>query len=119
MNERDVQLESRKIFVFILLFFCLLGFFLKSIAYPLGVIVGYIVCYINFILTIKLSQIILQEGHQILLIVLMFMLKLFLMAIGFMMAVIWKEYVHLLGVFLGYLTTPITIYWLNIKKERR
>lgn len=118
MNERDVQLESRKIFVFILLLFCLLGLFFKTIAYPLGVIIGYIVCYINFMLTIKFSHTILQEGHQVILIILMFMLKLILMIIGFMLAVIWKEYVHLLGVFLGYLITPITIYWLNIKKRK-
>lgn len=118
MNEKDVQTESKKIFLIMLLFFCLIGLILKNIAYPLGVIIGYVICYINFILTIKFSHTILQEGHHILLIILMFMLKLFLMIVGFMIAVIWKEYVHLLSVFFGYLITPITIHWLNLKTRK-
>lgn len=118
MNEKDVQTESKKIFLIMLLFFCLIGLILKNIAYPLGVIIGYIICYINFILTIKFSHIILQEGHHILLIILMFLSKLILMTLGFLSAILFKDYIHLLSVFFGYLITPITIHWLNLKTRK-
>lgn len=118
MNEKDVQLESKKIFFIMLLFFCILGLILQSLSYPLGVVVGYVICYVNFILTIQTSHMILREGHHILFIILMFMSKLVLMLIGFLMAVIWKDYVHLMSVFFGYLITPITIQWLNFKKRK-
>ncbi len=118
MNEKDVQSESKKIFLVMLLFFCIVGLIFKSLSYPLGIVIGYIICYINFILTIKTSHMILQNGHQVILIILMFMSKLVLMIMGFLMAVIWKDYVHLLSVFFGYLITPITIQWLNLKKRK-
>ena len=118
MNEKDVQRESKKIFLIMLLIFCLLGFILKSLSYPIGVIVGYMICYINFILTIQSSDIILKEGHHILLIILMFLSKLILMTLGFLSAILFKDYIHLLSVFFGYLITPITIQWLNLKTRK-
>lgn len=118
MNEKDVQFESKKIFFIMLLFFCIVGLILQSLSYPLGIVVGYGICYVNFILTIQSSHLILHDGHHILLIVLMFISKLVLMLIGFLIAVIWKDYVHLLSVFFGYLITPITIQWLNFKKRK-
>ena len=118
MNEKDVQKESKKIFFIMLLIFCLLGFILKSFSYPIGVIVGYIICYINFILTIQFSNVILKEGHQIFLIIFMFFSKVILMTLGFLSAILFKDYIHLLSVFFGYLITPITIQWLNFKTRK-
>ncbi len=118
MNEKDVQKESKKIFFIMLLIFCLLGFILKSLSYPIGVIVGYIICYINFILTIQFSNVILKEGHHILLIIFMFFSKVILMTLGFLSAILFKDYIHLLSVFFGYLITPITIQWLNFKTRK-
>lgn len=98
--------------------FCFVGFLFKSLSYPIGVIVGYMICYINFILTIQSSDIILKEGHHILLIILMFLSKLILMTLGFLSAILFKDYIHLLSVFFGYLITPITIQWLNLKTRK-
>lgn len=113
MNERDVQVESRKTFLFMLLFFCFLGVILKSVAYPIGVIIGYIVSYLNFIMTIKSSDLILKSGHNVMFVIVMFIAKMILWIAGFAVSIIFKEYVNIAGVFIGYLIIQITIYWLT------
>lgn len=113
MNERDVQIESRKIFLFIVLFFCFLGVFMNSIAYPVGVIIGYIINYINFMITIQSSDWILKSGHNSMLVIVMFIAKTLLLIVGFAISILFKEYVNIAGVFFGYLIIHFTIHWLN------
>lgn len=115
MNERDVQVESRKVFFFMLLIFCLIGIGMHSFSYLLGIIVGYVVCYVNFILTIKSSEMILKTGQNVMFVVIMFIAKLLLMILGFAICIITNHAVNIFAVFFGYLITPITIHWLNYK----
>ncbi|MEG0368077.1 MAG: ATP synthase subunit I [Coprobacillus sp.] len=118
MNEKDVEKESLKVFFAILLFSIVIGIMLKSYIYSTGVIVGYIINVINFKITIKTSDMILKSGQNVLLVILMYILKMILMVLGFALGVIFKEYIHIFGVFFGYLITPITIYWLNFKTRK-
>lgn len=113
MNERDVQVQSRKTFLFILLIFCLIGVLLKNVAYPMGVIIGYIISYIIFIMTIKSADLILKSGQSVMLVIVMFVGKSLLWIAGFATSLIFKEYVNIAGVFFGYLIIQITIYWLT------
>ncbi|MEG0593263.1 MAG: hypothetical protein RR512_08085 [Coprobacillus sp.] len=113
MNERDVQVQSKKTFLFILLIFCLIGVLLKSVAYPIGVIIGYIISYIIFIMTIKSADLILKSGQSVMLVIVMFIGKSLLWIAGFATSLIFKEYVNISGVFFGYLIIQITIYWLT------
>lgn len=115
MNERDVQLESRKVFFIMLLFSCIIAWFLKTVSYPVGIVIGYIICSINFILTIHFSDLILKSGQNVMMVIIMYIAKMILMILGFALAVIWKDTIHILTVFLGYMITPITIHWLNYK----
>lgn len=119
MDEKDVQVESRKIFLFILLIFCFIGVYMRSIAYPIGVIVGYVINYINFMITIKSSDMILKTQQNILLVIVMFVLKTILLIFGFALSLLFKGYVHIVGVFFGYLIIQLTIHWLNyhLRKE--
>lgn len=113
MDERDVQVQSKKTFLFILLIFCLIGVLLKSVAYPIGVIIGYIISYIIFIMTIKSADLILKSGQSVMLVIVMFIGKSLLWIAGFATSLIFKEYVNISGVFFGYLIIQITIYWLT------
>lgn len=115
MNEKDVQIESKKVFFCMLLIFCLIGIGMRSFSYVLGIIVGYVICYLNYILTIKSSTMILKTGQNILFVIIMFISKLLLMILGFAICIITNHAVSLFAVFFGYLITPITIYWLNHK----
>ncbi|MEG0547395.1 MAG: hypothetical protein RR428_03830 [Coprobacillus sp.] len=113
MNERDVQVESRKTFLFILLIFCIIGVLLKSIAYPIGLVMGYIVSYVNFMMTIYSSDLILKSGNNVMIVIVMFIAKMILWIAGFALSIIFKDFINIAGVFIGYLVIQITIYWLT------
>lgn len=115
MNEKDVQIESRKIFFFMLLIFCIVGIWARSFSYLLGIILGYLICYINFILTIKSSELILKTGQNVMFVIIMFLAKMLFMVLGFAICIITNYTVNIFAVFFGYLITPITIHWLNYK----
>ncbi|RHM58912.1 MULTISPECIES: hypothetical protein [Coprobacillaceae] len=109
MNERDVLKQSIKVFIIGLIIFSLIGVILKSIAYPLGFALGYVINVIIFNIIIKTSDLILNIGHSISMIVIMSIIKLLLYALGFLLAIFFKDILSIIGVFFGYMVIKITI----------
>lgn len=109
MNERDVLKQSIKVFIIGLIIFSLIGVILKSIAYPLGFALGYIINVMIFNIIIKTSDLILNIGHSISMIVIMSIIKLLLYALGFLLAIFFKDIFSIIGVFFGYMVIKITI----------
>ena len=110
MNERDVLKQSIKVFIIGLIIFSLIGVILKSIAYPLGFALGYVINVIIFnIIIIKTSDLILNIGHSISMIVIMSIIKLLLYALGFLLAIFFKDILSIIGIFFGYMVIKITI----------
>ena len=101
MNERDVLKQSIKVFIIGLIIFSLIGVILKSIAYPLGFALGYVINVIIFNIIIKTSDLILNIGHSISMIVIMSIIKLLLYALGFLLAIFFKDILSIIGVFFG------------------
>ncbi len=109
MNERDVLKQSIKVFIIGLIIFSLIGVILKSIAYPLGFALGYVINVMIFNIIIKTSDLILNIGHSISMIVIMSIIKLLLYALGFLLAIFFKDILSIIGVFFGYMVIKITI----------
>ena len=109
MNERDVLKQSIKVFIIGLIIFSLIGVILKSIASPLGFALGYVINVIIFNIIIKTSDLILNIGHSISMIVIMSIIKLLLYALGFLLAIFFKDILSIIGVFFGYMVIKITI----------
>lgn len=109
MNEKDVIKRSYQIFLLGVILFIFLGIFLKDISYLFGFILGYALNLIIFYLIIKMSEGILKFSMSTVIIIIMFILKLLIYALGFIIAV-KSDWFHLIGVFVGYMVTKISIY---------
>ena len=109
MNEKTVLKTSIYVFLVGCIILGLIGIYFNDISYILGFILGYIINVIVYLLIIKMSEGILKFSMSIVIIVIMFIVKLALYALGFYVAVKMSQ-VHLLGVFLGYLVTKVTIF---------
>lgn len=109
MNEKDVVRRSIYIFLGLLVIMSIVSVLFKDASFVLGLIVGYIINCIVFQLIIKASDEILKTSMSTLLIVILNVLKMILYALGFLIAV-KSQYVHILGVFIGYMITKIAIY---------
>lgn len=109
MNEKDVLKRSLYLFLIGCFLFGIIGILLKDISYILGFVLGYIINVIVFLLIIKMSDEILKLSTSTIFIVIGFILKLVLYALGFFIAV-KSQWFHILGVFLGYLITKLTIF---------
>lgn len=118
MNEKDVLSESKKVFLLMLLFFCVVGIMLESMSFIYGIVIGYVICFINFHITIKMSELILKTKQNVILVIVMFILKTLLLILGFAICLLTDYTVNIFSVFAGYLITPITIYWLNFKTRK-
>ncbi len=109
MNEKIILKNS----VYVFLGGCLLtgvaGIILQDISYLLGLILGYIINVLVFLLIIKMSEGILKFSMSTAIIVVMFIVKLGMYALGFIIAV-KTPWIHIIGVFLGYMCSKITIY---------
>lgn len=109
MNEITVLKRSVYVFLVGFLILGILSMIFRDISYIFGFVLGYIINIIVFLLIIKMSDGILKLSMSTAIIVLMFIVKLALYALGFYLAV-QTPWFHLLGVFLGYMCTKITIY---------
>ena len=109
MNEKDVLKKSLYLFVVGCFLFVIIGILFKDISYLLGSVLGYFINIIVFMLIMKMSDEILKSSTSTILIVMGFILKLALYALGFYISV-KTQCVHILGVFLGYLMIKLTIY---------
>ena len=108
MNEKDVIKKSLLIGFVILAVFVAVGFITQDISYPLGYLLGFVINFIVFLITIFTSTEILKTKMSVILIVISVIGKMVLLALGFYIA-IKVSYFHLIGVFVGYLTTRISI----------
>lgn len=108
MNEKTVLKSSIYVFLVGCLLLGVLGLFLRDISYVLGFVLGYIINVVVFCLIIKMSEGILKFSMSTIIVVIMFLVKLALYALGFYVAV-KSSWFHIFGVFLGYLVTKVTI----------
>lgn len=109
MNEKNVIKRSFQVFLIGCLLFIVLGIFFKDISYLFGFILGYMLNLIIFYMIIKMSEGILTFSMSTIIIVIMFIAKLLVYSLGFFIAV-KSDWFHLLGVFVGYMITKISIY---------
>ncbi len=110
MNEKDVLKRSVYLAVFGSILFGIIGVLLHDISFILGFFLGYIINVIVFILIIKMTDGILKYSMSGLIVAIMFFMKLALYALGFYIAV-KSQWVHIVGVFFGYLITKLSIYF--------
>lgn len=108
MNEKSVIKSSVKIGAVIFLLFFAVGLAIHDISYPLGYLLGYIINFIVFLITIFTSTEILNLKLSVIPVVISVIGKMVLLALGFYIA-IKVSYFNLIGVFVGYLTTRISI----------
>lgn len=116
MNEKDVLKQSVYLFMIGCFVFGILGILLKDISYLLGFILGYIINVIVFYIIIYMSDMILNLNMSTIIVMMMFVAKLVLYALGFYIAV-KSNLFHLVGVFFGYLITKLSIYVEGYKKK--
>lgn len=109
MNEKEVLKTSVYVWLVGCLMMLVLGLVMQDISYLLGLIIGYAISVIAFLLIIKMSEGILKYAMSSLIVAGMFILKLILYALGFYIAV-QSPYVHLVTVFIGYMMIKMTIY---------
>ena len=109
MNEKTVLKSSIYVFLVGCLGLGLLSLCIHNISYILGFILGYIINIIFFLMIMKMSEGILKFSMSTAIIAVMFLAKLALYALGFYISV-KSPWFHLLGVFLGYMVTKVTIY---------
>lgn len=109
MNENNVIKRSIQVFLIGTLLFSILGILVNDISYVLGFIVGYLLNLLVFIIIIKMSESILAFSMPIPIVVIGFLGKLFIYALGFFIA-IKLEWINIIGVFAGYMMTKISIY---------
>lgn len=114
MNEKIVLKKSVYVFMIGCVIAIILGIIFHEISYLLGFILGYVINYLIFSINIKMTDAILKLSVSTPIIVIMFILKLFLYALGFMIAIKISLF-HLFGVFAGYLVMKLTIYGLYLK----
>ena len=109
MNEKTVLKRSVHVFFIASLIILIMSLCLQDISYIFGFILGYIINIIIFLMNIKMSEGILKFSMSTAIIAIMFILKLLFYALCFFIAV-KMNFIHIFGVFLGYLVIKITIY---------
>jgi hypothetical protein len=109
MNEKNVVKRSVFLFLIGIILFSIIGVLLKDISYLFGFILGYLLNLVIFYLIIKMSEGILTFSMSTTIVIIMFIVKMLIYALGFIIAVKSKWF-HLLGVFMGYMMTKLSIY---------
>lgn len=108
MDERSVIKQSYQLAVIGCVIFIIIGIVLQDISFLLGFILGYLLNLLVFNVIIKVSESILELSLHSIFVFLSFLIRLGIYAIGFYIA-IKSSWFHLLGVFVGYLITKISI----------
>lgn len=109
MNEFTVLKRSGYIFLIGCLILGIVSVIFHDISYIFGLVLGYIINVIVFLLIIKMSEGILKFSMSTAIIAIMFLVKLALYALGFFIAV-KTTWFHILTVFAGYMCIKVTIY---------
>ena len=108
MNEKDVMKRSLKLGAILLSVFIAVGIVTHDISYPLGYLLGYVINLFVFLITIYTSTEILKIKVSVIPVVISVIMKMVLLALGFYLA-IKVSFINIIGVFVGYLTTKISI----------
>lgn len=116
MNENNIIKRSMQVFILGILMFGILGFFINDFSYVLGFIIGYLLNLVVFNIIIKMSESILNLSMSTPIVIIGFVGKLFIYALGFFIA-IKLESVNIIGVFIGYMSTKISIYLEGYKNK--
>lgn len=118
MNENTVMSHSKYVFLVALAIAGIVSLLMMDISYFLGIIVGYIVSLVIFMIIIKMSELILAiSSNTISLVIILFLAKLFIYGLGFFIA-IKVSWINIITVFLGYFIIKITIYVDTYRHDR-
>ena len=109
MDEKDVLKRSMKLMIIGCLIFGMMSILCHDLSLLNGFILGYVINVIAFFLIIKTADGILKYSMSTVIIVITFMLKLVLYALGFFIAV-KSQWFHIVGVFFGYMITKLSIF---------
>lgn len=116
MNENNVIKRSIYVFVAGILLLGMLGLFINDLSYVVGFIIGYLLNLVVFNMIIKMSESILNLSVSTPLIAIGFIGKLLVYSLGFFIA-IKLDSVNIIGVFIGYMSTKISIYLEGYKNK--
>lgn len=111
MNENTVLKNSIKLSSIGLLLFVITAGITKDSSYIFGYLVGYGINVLTFLLIIQSSTMLLNlRGGTSGIIMVMFIIKLLLYALGFFLALKLPNIFNIVGVFVGYFVIKVTIY---------
>ena len=116
MNENNVIKRSVLVFIAGCILFSILGIVLKDVSYVVGFTIGYLLNLLVFNIIIKSSEGIITLSMPIPIVIMSFIGKLVIYAFGFYLAIKF-QFINLIGVFAGYMTTKISIYLEGYKNK--
>lgn len=118
MDEKVVIKKSLYVFLAGSIIFAIVGLLFQDISYVLGFALGYVIGLIAFLIVIKTTDSILKLSMSAIIVMFGFLIKLALYALGMIIAV-KSPWFHLVGVFLGYMVTKVTIFSEGYVERRR
>ena len=92
------------------LIFLLISLFFNDLTFMSGFLLGYLVSIVTFLMTVKMSDAIisLKQGSAML-VAMFFVLKLIIIAVAFFLSIIFSQFLHLAGTFIGCLIMKVTL----------
>lgn len=122
MVEKKVLRNSVKFFSLALAITIVLGLINHTIAYAIGMSIGYVISLIVFKMTVLRVDAILEhqnKAYSNVLIFVMLLGKYMIYSAGILLGIFFKEYVNFIAVFIGYFIVNITIYANTIAERRK
>ena len=111
MNEYEVIKQSKKYFIIGLIIVSITSIITTNVSWLLGFILGYAINLLIFYMIIQTSSLLLDlKASTVPIIVMLFIGKLLVYALGFYLSMIFPEVFSVITVFLGYFVIKITIY---------
>lgn len=109
MNEKKVIKQSFNVFIVIAAILFFWAIFKSDWNWLSGLMLGYGLGLVNFLLVMKTCESILKLSSSVVLVIIMNVAKLLIYALGFLLACV-TPWFHLGGVFIGYLIMKLSIY---------
>lgn len=111
MNEYTILKNSRKVCLLGLLIATTSSIVTRDVSYMLGFVLGYSINVLTFLAIIQSSSAMLSmRGGAVGIVMIMFIVKLLLYALGFLLAFKLPSIFNIIGVFIGYFVIKITIF---------
>ena len=110
MDIKNILKKSIIVFFVGELVFLLISLYFNDFSFMTGFLLGYLVSIITFFMTVKMTDTIisLKQGSPIL-VGMFFVLKLVLIAVAFYLSIIFSQFFHLAGTFIGCLIMKVTL----------